>query len=323
MRIGSVLLGCAALALTVPARAQQETVAETLFREARAEMKTGAYASACPKLAESQRLDPSPGTLLNLAICERRLGRVATAWVRFREVLDTVPARDPRAQIARDELAQLEPQLPMLRIVVAPDVAATVRIRLDGVELGSASLNVDLPVDPGQHRLEVADAAGRTAETSIAVALGERIERELPPLPAAPLATPTPAEPPQPRPLPQRQAQPESLAPSHDEARATPVSTLGLVAAGVGAAAITAGAIFALRAKSLKDDSNSDGHCDDTGCDDTGYDLRNQAITSGNIATVLFVSGGVLAAAGIGLYVAVDGFASTPRAASVWINGRF
>jgi hypothetical protein len=43
-------------------------LAQTLFEEGRALMLKGDAATACPKFAESQRLEPAGGTLLNLAV---------------------------------------------------------------------------------------------------------------------------------------------------------------------------------------------------------------------------------------------------------------
>src|SRR5436190_14534460 len=80
------------LTATTTARSQRESVAESLFRQAREEMKRGEAAAACPKFEESYRLDPSIGTLLNLALCEEALGHSATAWTKLRQFLDSAPA---------------------------------------------------------------------------------------------------------------------------------------------------------------------------------------------------------------------------------------
>jgi hypothetical protein len=49
-------------------------IAEGLFREARGLFGRGQLEVACPKFAESNRLDPALGTLLNLALCHEQQG---------------------------------------------------------------------------------------------------------------------------------------------------------------------------------------------------------------------------------------------------------
>ena len=79
-------LTCFAVALLAsgsPAGAQpaplgnDRVAAEALFDEGRNLVAAGKIAEACPKFADSQRLDPSPSTLLNLASCWEKLGRTA------------------------------------------------------------------------------------------------------------------------------------------------------------------------------------------------------------------------------------------------------
>src|SRR5580658_1649767 len=80
---------CAAsllVALLVGARvaqAQQPSAAETLFEQGRELLATGKLVEACDKFAESQKLDPAVGTLLNLGDCYAKRGMTATAWATF------------------------------------------------------------------------------------------------------------------------------------------------------------------------------------------------------------------------------------------------
>jgi len=83
-------------------------LAQALFDEGRALMAQKRWAEACPKLAESQRLDPGGGTLLNLALCHSGEGKTATALVGLDDAL-AAAVRDGRAD--REKLASLENQL--------------------------------------------------------------------------------------------------------------------------------------------------------------------------------------------------------------------
>src|SRR5258705_3259626 len=57
--------------------------AEALFRQGRQLLSEGKTAAACEKFAASQRMDPSSGTLLNLADCHAGEGKTASAWAGF------------------------------------------------------------------------------------------------------------------------------------------------------------------------------------------------------------------------------------------------
>ena len=61
--------------------------AEVLFEDGVRLMKAGQFDEACPKIAESQRLEPRPGTLFTLAECLANDGKIATALARYEEYL--------------------------------------------------------------------------------------------------------------------------------------------------------------------------------------------------------------------------------------------
>jgi len=136
-----------------PASTADKAVAEMLFFTARGLMEAGRFTEACTKLAESYRLDPAAGTLLNLAVCHESEGRVASAWGEFRQALsDARKANRPdREELAKNSIAKLEPELPFLTIVVPGFVRVKdLEIVRNGVVLGTGSWGTELPVDPGK-----------------------------------------------------------------------------------------------------------------------------------------------------------------------------
>lgn len=169
-----VSLVAAFVAVTLPARAASEdaAAAEALFRRARDAIRLNDYATACPLFAESQRLDPSVGTLMNLAACDEQLGELAEAWERWHEAIEQLQrAGDSRLQTARDRADALEKRLPRLTVRVN-GAAQAMQVTRDEVELGPPSWGLALPVDPGRHRVVLAVAGRAVDEKTVDVAEG-------------------------------------------------------------------------------------------------------------------------------------------------------
>src|SRR5947207_14602108 len=89
------------------------SLAQSLFEQGTDLMRQKKYAEACPKLAESQQLDPGGGTLINLAVCLEKDGKLASAYNAYNEAL-AVAERDgnkTRESTARDRIAVLGPMV--------------------------------------------------------------------------------------------------------------------------------------------------------------------------------------------------------------------
>src|SRR5579862_9018298 len=143
------------------AQTDQKAAAQALFEQGRALVEQGRFADACPKLAESERLDPGIGTMLWLADCYENASRTASAWASFKEAAAAAAMKhDERERVARERAAQLEPKLARLIIAVGPSAGERIEVRRDGVTLGSAEWGVPIPVDPGPHSV-TASAPGR------------------------------------------------------------------------------------------------------------------------------------------------------------------
>ena len=143
-------------------------LAEVLFFTARGMMEAQRYPEACQKLAESYRLDPAAGTLLNLAVCHEKQGKIASAWGEFSQSASDARRanRTEREELAKEHAAALEPDLPIMAINVPNAVKLPgLTISRNGVALNAAAWDTELPVDPGEVEI-VASAPGYSPGTT-------------------------------------------------------------------------------------------------------------------------------------------------------------
>jgi hypothetical protein len=294
--LGTVLLLALSL-IAKPAGAQQESVAESLFRQARDEMKRGNTASACPKFAESYRLDPSIGTLLNLALCEETVGHTATAWTKLRQFLDAAPETDGRVPLARERIAKLEKQLSWVHVLVDQGGEHMI-IQLDGVELREASLDVSIPIDPGLHSIRITRPSGETNETSFEARPAERLNLRLAPPLREPAPTPVVVSPK----LVPSTTEPRgpSVAPSAIPMMPTPTHReriAGIVVGGIGVAGLLTGTVFGLMAASNRDTVRE--QCPNHECQNQeGLDAARAGERNVTIANTAFAVGAIGVVAG-------------------------
>jgi hypothetical protein len=125
------------------------------FDKGREAFKKGDYQRALVLFRRSYDRFPRPGTLINLAMSEEKLGMTATAWQHFREVMSQLPVGDARVSIAGERAAALEPRVPWCQIRLLPGAPADTVILLNGRVIPRSQLNKDMPVDPGKHVVSV------------------------------------------------------------------------------------------------------------------------------------------------------------------------
>jgi hypothetical protein len=148
----------ATLTVSSPVRADgpvDAAAAQTLFERGRAAAQRGDLQQACDSFAESERLDPGVGTLLNWAMCEERQQKLASAWQHFNEAAALLKPTDDRNAFVRAQIRQLSPRLPRITIRLAPTAPLAARVLRNGSEVGPASLGIPIPVDPGRVELLV------------------------------------------------------------------------------------------------------------------------------------------------------------------------
>jgi hypothetical protein len=263
-------------------------VAEALFQEGRAAMELKDYETACRKLRESDRIDPQPGTKLNLASCEEARGKLATAWALYRAVVDAVPPTDDRRPEAQARADAVGPRVPKLVLALEPGAPPNTRVKIGALTVEAAAFGAQLPIDPGETVLEV-DAPGRRS-AHIAVRADEGTTRTVtvapgPPLPAT-TVRPRPAAPvPEPAP-------PADRGISSQAAAGWAIGAIGLAALIAGSATGIAG----LERKGAGDDlcDAERGVCDQDGAD--AHDAARKLLTT---TTVCWIVGGVAFGTGL------------------------
>ena len=187
-----VTLAFGALTVARPAAAQgadtDRQIAQQLFDDGRALLEARRYGEACTKFAESQRLDPGGGTLLNLANCHELEGKTATAWSEFRDALGQAikDGRKDREDFTRTHIDALAPLLMRIVVRVPEQVAGRApEINIDKSKLPPAAWNTPIPVDPGEHRVSVSAPGVEPWTTTVSVSEpGQTYVVELPSLEA-------------------------------------------------------------------------------------------------------------------------------------------
>jgi hypothetical protein len=264
-------------------RAHAETdieLADKLFEEGVALRDTNLQQS-CEKFSQSLQKNPQAiGTLLNVALCDEKLGRIASAVKHFSEALDRAKEGNlaDYAAEAQSKIDKLKPDLPHVTIKLLGVRHNGTRVLIGDQVIPSDKLDgAKVAVDPGE-LLIIVTAPGRvTYETRMMIQKKEEKPIEVPELKEAVVVK-------------------------------SSRKTIGIITTVSGGALAATGIVLSLYARNKYNDQfESQGGappaCDKTTktCSPDGQSNTEQAITYGNVATVVGIVG--VAAIGVGLYL--------------------
>ncbi len=254
------------------------------------------YSKAIELLQRAESLVHAPTHLLYMARAQRALGRLVAAREAYMKVVqEELPKNSPRAFVeaqaaARKELAEVEPRIAKLTIVVEGAGSGEVQVRFDGQVMAAALVGIAVPRDPGVHRVLVSAPGKADQERELTLSEGSESEArfdvsQATPSAAAPVvATADASEPTEPT--------------SVDEPTSSR-RTWSYVLLGGGAAFVGVGATFGILAKGQRDDAmDSSDLCPDKHCTAAGRSEIDGATTKAMISTIGFAAGAVALGAG-------------------------
>lgn len=306
LRGGILALGVLSLSsfssVAYGADAADEALAETLYTSGKALMSEKRWDEACTKFDSARKLSPGIGVTMWLADCHEQAGRLASAWLYFRDAAANARSRgDGRASLAEARARKLEPKLPRVRVIAQGYRGEIFR---DGVKLPDGALGEATPIDFGTYRYRFVDDE-RVARELVVTVSEESRTYDISPEEASPVSTPP-------------DATDATTAPSNPEPDVPVVAppkrrTLGYVFMGLALVGGGLGAGFGVDALGKRDRSN-DGHCTGNLCDAEGVSLRDRALASATISTVSFAVAAVALAAGSAIFLGV--FDRSPSASA-------
>jgi hypothetical protein len=193
-------LGSAERAAAQPT-VEDTAIARSLFEQGVGCADQNDWACAANRFGQAHTLRPSPVIALNWGQALARLGRFVEAAELIGRVARNGDASAELRTRARSLLAEIEPQLGSIRVVL-DGASREVSLELDGRAFATALVATDVPVDPGEHVIRALAEGNAVAEARGTVAPGASLELRLE-IPDA-VAEPTPIE--------ETEPEPESIA---------------------------------------------------------------------------------------------------------------
>lgn len=290
--------------------------ADRTFQEGRKALKEDRFADALTLFQRSYDLDPTPGTLLNIALAEEKLGKPASALRHFERVASLLPPDDDRLPIAREGIARTAPRAPRLQIDRAAGAPPTIAVSLDGAAMAANAIGVEQPLDPGIHIVTTHVFGFEDGRYELTLAEGQHLSVAVGPGKRA-------------------QADDSPQKPVTAAAGLHPTAVAVLALGGAAVASLGAGAITGILAIS-KNNELSALTTGQTACAKTPTEcaadaarLRGEALGFAHASTGTFVVGGLAAAASALIYFTVGknalsvGATAGPNGGGLTAHGRF
>lgn len=261
----------------VPPIAHDSARGAQALAEAKKAESGGKVDEACAAYARAQAFDPLSATLLALALCHEKQGKLATSYGELGEAAAGFgkEGNKERETFARGRAKDLEPKLSYL-VLEGSENTKIETFTVDGLPVPKAAWSKPLPLDTGEHSLSFAQTGSEPSQAHVQIPAGAvKVPYRLPVLGKSKLAQS-----------------------DKGEAESTPWLGYGLVAGGVVGAGI--GTVFGISTFSARSDA-------DKGCNVakqcTAESLAriDDGRSSGTISTIAFVAGAVLVGAGVTL----------------------
>ncbi|AKU94742.1 hypothetical protein AKJ09_01406 [Labilithrix luteola] len=302
LRYRFVLTAALVTCIALPASAQEDprkAQAEALFQEGLKLHDKDRESEAVEKYQKAYATYPSPNILLNLAVSEKILGQNVKALRHFREAVRN-PLLNPKGlPMAKKAIAELEPKV--ARVDVRGPAGLVVKV--DGEEL-RLPLAEPLDLEPGTV-VATGTLDSERYEGRVLASVGSVTTLEMKPSssgaatsssPASTSSTTTNVEPP---PVVREKS-------FWDTGRIA-----GVAAFGVGLVGVGAGVLFASKASDDKDKADAfQNELGPSGCSGVGspkcgewHDARDSQDRNATLSTVFVISGAVVAATGVALFV--------------------
>ena len=301
---------------TIPADAQ------ALFDQGITDMQAGKLDVACKELAASLAKYSDSGTKGALASCYTKAGKIASAWVLWKELADTESDATRRANAAQ-HATDLGPKLPRYKVALTGTPPAGFTVTINAIPVADPTLPTALPIDPGPLAI-VAKAPGFDDFTATLQATdGHTTDIEIPALHAKGAAGPVDG----PRPV-----IPDDPVAGKRHAR----HLYGAILVGVGAAGLAVGIVEGLGASSTFDEAKTICGGDINACPQPmvmASQLKvNDARNTATISTIAFGVGGAALVTGAILWFTAPAAESSriavvpaiaPGSAGVVLSGRW